>query len=959
MLKRAVICALSVTLVLCSIFINQGSIMVSAEDNISALSNGNSSAGYKEYIDANGDLPFADTEIIIDGVKDAISEDLEVKEIQGKDFLMTSEEGKIQWQFTVERAGIYSVSVVWANDGGKGLDIIRRISLDGKIPFGGLNSVYFRRVWKNSGEVYVDGSGNEYSRKLEEEITVQNSKLYSVSDYVSEGYCFALSAGEHIIAFEAIQEPMAINKIIFTPKTDIKEYSEIKKEYYSKGYKEISKNTEPLVIEAENQIRSSQNILRPDSDQSSPALSPYNAVSKILNVLGGDNWKNVTEWIEWDFEAPETGLYKMVFHAKQGSKPDFSSVRKLVIDGEVPFKEAETIGFEYNLDWQSVELGNGKELYLVYLERGKHTLRLEVSLTEDMAQIIKKATAVQDELIEIYRKILMVTGSNPDSLRDYNLFANIKDCETTLSTILSEIQVIAKDLKTLGYSGSETSSMDRLIIQLGDFINDENSIPERLDTFNSNIMTFSTWLSTVSQQPLLLDYIWLGSPETSNPKADCGFFKKTLNEIYRLLLSFVLDYDVMESVAANESEKQLRLWIGQGIDQSIVLKSMIDGYFTPKSKIAVNMELVNMGVLLPAVAAGVGPDIALFQGESTPVEYAMRGAAYDLKQFDDLDKVLNRFYPSAYESFKYEGGIFALPETQLFSLMFYRTDIFEEMGLKIPNTWNQLYETLAFLQTNNLSISVASPFEGVAGAGINSIYLMLLYQNGGSVYAEDATHTTINSENAIQAFIDWTELYTKYKIPQNTNLTTRFRMGESPLVISTYAFYNSLQISAPEIEGKWDIAPIPATVKEDGTLDRSQASTVTGCMIFSNTSDPESSWEFIKWWTGAEAQSEYGMEIEALQGASARWSTANREAFENLPWTNRIAKVLREEWKNVKGIPHIAGGYYTARSIDNSVRTVVNEHEDPRETLLDFAADIDEEITIKRKEFGLSVKEDE
>ena len=959
MLKRAVACALSTALVLSCVFVSHGAIDVSAEENITALSSGDLSGGYKEYIEANKDLPFANSEFFIDAVKDNITENPEIKEIGGEKFLITTDEGETEWKFNVPESGIYSVSVVWANDGGKGLDIIRKIKLDGEIPFGGLNSVYFRRVWKNSGEIYVDGSGNEYSKKLTEEVTVQNTKLYSVSDYVSEGYCFALTKGEHTIAFEAIQEPMAISKIIFSPAKDVKKYSEIKKEYKANGYKEISKDTKPLIIEAEKQKRSSQNILRPDSDQSSPELSPYNAMSKVINVSGGDNWKNVTEWIEWDFKAPKAGLYKVVFHAKQGSKPDFSSIRKLVIDGEVPFKEAETIGFEYDLDWQSVELSDGKELYLLYLEEGEHTLRLEVSLTENMAQIIKEATAVQNDLIEIYRKILMVTGSNPDSLRDYNLFANSKGCKEALSSILSGLEVISKDLKALGYSGSETSSMDRLIIQLGDFIKDENSIPERLDTFNSNIMTFSTWLSTVSQQPLLLDYIWLGSPKSPTPEADSGFFKKFFNEIYRLVLSFVLDYDVMDSAAAGKTDKQIKLWIGQGIDQSIVLKSMIDGSFTPKSNIAVNMELVNMGVLLPAVAAGVGPDVALFQGESTPVEYAMRGAAYDLKKFKDLDDVLSKFYPSAYESFKYEGGLYALPETQVFSLMFYRTDIFEDMNLKVPNTWQELYETLAFLQTNNLSISVASPFESVVGAGINGIYLMLLYQNGGSVYAEDATHTTINSEEGIEAFIEWTELYTKYKIPQTTNLTTRFRMGESPLVISGYGFYNSLQISAPEIEGKWDIAPVPATVKPDGTLDRSQASTVTGCMIFSNSSDPDSSWEFIKWWTGAEAQSEYGMEIEALQGASARWSTANREAFETLPWTNRIAKVLRDQWGNVKGIPHIAGGYYTSRSIDNAVRTVVNEHEDPRETLLDFAADIDEEITIKRKEFGLSVKEDE
>ena len=265
---------------------------------------------------------------------------------------------------------------------------------------------------------------------------------------------------------------------------------------------------------------------------------------------------------------------------------------------------------------------------------------------------------------------------------------------------------------------------------------------------------------------------------------------------------------------------------------------------------------------------------------------------------------------------------------------------------------------MAKLQTNYLSISVPSPFAGGAGTvGLNSIYMMLLYQNGAPLYTDDSKATAISTENGISAFTQWVNLYTKYKIPQTTNILTRFRMGESPLVISDYTFYNQLQIGAPEIEGKWNIAPIPATVMADGSIDRSQASSVNSCLIFSNAKD--SSWEFLKWWTSADTQADYGIEIEALQGASARWATANIEAFGRLPWAKRISSIIEQQWGNVLGVPQIAGGYYTARSIDNAIRSVVNENENTRETILDFAVDIDEEITIKRKEFNLEVETEE
>ena len=52
-------------------------------------------------------------------------------------------------------------------------------------------------------------------------------------------------------------------------------------------------------------------------------------------------------------------------------------------------------------------------------------------------------------------------------------------------------------------------------------------------------------------------------------------------------------------------------------------------------------------------------------------------------------------------------------------------------------------------------------------------------------------------------------------------------------------------------------------------------------------------------------------------------------------------------------MPEVAGGYYTSRHITNAIRKVMNQNEDPRETLLDYVITIDEEIWLKRDEFGL------
>ena len=88
-------------------------------------------------------------------------------------------------------------------------------------------------------------------------------------------------------------------------------------------------------------------------------------------------------------------------------------------------------------------------------------------------------------------------------------------------------------------------------------------------------------------------------------------------------------------------------------------------------------------------------------------------------------------------------------------------------------------------------------------------------------------------------------------------------------------------------------------------------------------------------------------------GESARYASANVKAFEQLAWSASQRDLLMTQWEYVVGTPEVAGGYYTGRHIINAIRKVMNQNMDPRETLLDYTRDINDELTKKRKEFGL------
>ena len=135
---------------------------------------------------------------------------------------------------------------------------------------------------------------------------------------------------------------------------------------------------------------------------------------------------------------------------------------------------------------------------------------------------------------------------------------------------------------------------------------------------------------------------------------------------------------------------------------------MIDDRFTAKTGIHVNLKLVSSDVLLPSTVAGNGPDIALQVGNDVPVNYASRNALQDLSVFPDFEASEgSSLTPALWCLMNIMATITPLPEQQTFPMLFYRKDILEdELKLKVPQTWEDVYDMLPTLQKHNLQFGL-------------------------------------------------------------------------------------------------------------------------------------------------------------------------------------------------------------------------------------------------------------
>ena len=883
--------------------------------------------------------------------------------------LYTGTGSKVTWEVNVPEAGMYNLYVDYLIPESRGVAAERAVYINEEVPFEDARNISFTRIWTNGGEVKVDNQGNEIRPTQVEVFDWQSAYFRDDMGFIVEPYQFYFEQGVNKLTLEAENEPMIFSSLEIRPVLQEKTYEEYLSSCGGKEGSDTAKNY-VVTVQGEDSTLRSESSLYAKYDRSSPTTVPNSVTNTVLNYVGGDSWRSSGQWIEWNFEVPEDGFYNFMIKGRQNYSRGTVSSRRVLIDGEVPFKEMNEVSFPFENDWDCLDVADKDgNPYNIYLTKGSHTIRLEATLG-GAGEILEQLEDSTYRLNQIYRRILVYTGANPDIYRDYHI-------EKTYPEIMQAMELEAKRLYKIvddmtAYSGQKAdqiASAQTVAQQLERFCEKPQKITTEFVSFKDNITALGTASLNMSDTKLDVDYITVSGTNVSPKKDHANFFAKAGHEIKSFVASFFVDYNSVGDVYdENSSDEVVKVWILTGRDQGTILKSMVDDTFTPESGIKVNVEIVAPDALLNAVLAGRGPNVVLSVGADQPVNYALRGAAEDITQFDGWEEVLSHYSKSSYEQYGLDGHLYGIPETQTFNVMFYRKDVLEELGLEPPQTWQELIEMLPTIQGNNLSVGLPTA-AGSSGAAASStaimsnvpdlsMYFALLYQYGGDMYNENGTKTTVNTEAGVKAFDDYVRYFNDYGLPVIYDFVSRFRSGEMPIGVAAYSTYNTLMVSAPEIRGLWDFTLIPGTEMPDGSIDRSDFITGSATMMIKTDNDElrNNSWEFMKWWANADTQVRFGREIEALLGSSARYATANRDAFKNLSWSQDDIEVLDDQWDQTVGIREVPGGYFTGRHISNAIRKVINEKVDSRETIIDYSIMIDEEIVKKRKEFGMPLE---
>ena len=827
--------------------------------------------------------------------------------------------------------------------------------------------------------------------------------LCDASGYYTENFEFYLEAGEHTISLEGKNADLAIYGITLGEAEDLPTY----KEYLAAlGTLQNKKGSGSVKIEAEYINASSDKTVYAIEDGADALTYPNDPSRTMLNTVGGEKWQTAGQWVTYSFKVDASGMYDIVTRYRQNFLDGMFVNRALYIysDSSVaegapgyyngaPFKEARALTYNYGDEWQVTKAASGQQSFKFYFEKGvTYTIKLEVTLGE-MGDVIRIVQDALNSINDDYLSIIQLTGATPDNYRDYGFSRIMPDVlidmvkqAKILNNEDSKAPGVAQTLtKLAGQKSSNVGTLQKvsdLLLKMG---RDEDEIAKSLERLKSYIGTLGTFLSDAKTQPLQVDYILIQPVDSEVPKAKAGFFASLWHEICRFFYSFFRNYDNV-GVMQKPTGDGLEVWLATGRDQAQVKRSLVNDSFTAKTGIGVELKLVAGGTLLPSILAQKGPDVYHGLGQGDVINYAIRTAIlpvysenpvhYNKTKAEESNKTYITIKPAdfieARKSFNDSAMIvlgmedsegymnyYGLPEAQGFSMMFVRVDILAQLGIEVPETWDDIMEAIPHLQARNMEI------------GLTTDTNIHLYQMGGTLFADNGMRINLDSQVGLAAFKKMCELFTKYSFPYTYDAANRFRTGEMPILIGDYTgLYNQLKVFATEIEGLWAMVHVPGVAQYDENgdpildengkqvINYSAISSVSASVLVRGSEDKmNNAWTYIKWFTGEECQADYASEMVAIMGPSAKYNTANMNALKNLPWSTEELAMIEDQFAHLASVPNYPGAYIIDRYTNFAFLAAYNDGEDPTQALLSYISMINKEITRKRAEFDLETLE--
>jgi multiple sugar transport system substrate-binding protein len=258
-----------------------------------------------------------------------------------------------------------------------------------------------------------------------------------------------------------------------------------------------------------------------------------------------------------------------------------------------------------------------------------------------------------------------------------------------------------------------------------------------------------------------------------------------------------------------------------------------------------------------AFASGSPPDVA-YMPDQYFVKFAEAKQVADLSQWTEASDYASEkaaWYPDSWATGEYKGTRVAIPNIGVGFLTYYNVDMWKQLGLPDapPQTLDQLVQVAqAGTQGDNW---------GYVNEGTNkeSAYFwnfQYFHNNGADFFNQDLTANGFNNDGGMAAFQFVTDLFTKYKVTPALGAYTQdeqkdlFKGGKALMLQHEITRLGDFEIS--NLPFKYD-----GFLSPRGTVAQTSFGNYGYFLIAEASQHKQESWDFIRYFTGAEVLGPY------------------------------------------------------------------------------------------------------
>lgn len=869
----------------------------------------------------------------------------------GSSVVQMETDDTLEFEVVVETAGLYMFSVDYYCLSEKAVDHTISIKINDEYQFAEARELVLPQYYECEEYPFrTDSTGNEITPDSYIRYGWENQNLKGVNQSQTDSLVFYFKEGVNKVSITMERSSVMLGKIKVTSPKQVVSF-----DTYKDSYPATESAQKLIVQEAERITYKNTTASRPIGLRD-VEVYPYLRNTKLMSVIGGETWNKNGYTLYYEIDVEKSGWYYIALKYRQNDKDNTTVYRTITIDGELPYAEASEVPVKSNSKWNTYTLENGGEQLMFYLEAGTHVLGLEAdsSMMNEISAVVQEKI---DKISELSTEIKKIIGNNEDLYRDWDILSYLPDLVNEMEAIAVDLDAILEQLIAYNQgekSNSNISSLKIAINQLRKLAADPDEIPNNINMFSEGSGSVSQMLGnildSVKETPLEVDQIYLYEEGAKLPEYEVGFFGKLWEEF----LFFLDDLFFGDSKDKEQYTEEITVWVNRATTYIDLMQTMADTQFTPETGIKVNIEIMkDESKLILANTTNTQPDVALGLSSWLPYDLAIRGAVADLRQFEGFNDTAKEYKAGAFLTHTYNDGIYAIPETQDFYVLFYRSDLMEALNLEVPNTWEDVLEILPSLQRYGMNFFI--PLAASNSFKTFSQTLPFILQYGGNVYQEDGMGVAVNNAEGLEAMKFMTNLFTIYGMPTEVaDFYQSFRSGTIPIGVSNFSTYLKLESAAAELAGKWEIALMPGVENEDGVVERWATGSGTTGVVFEKSQKKDEAWEFMQWWFSSEVQTEFGTQLQLLYGDTYMWNTANMVAFAEMPLDEGDKEIIMEQWEWLHEFVKTPASYMVEREISNVWNAIVFQGENARSALDDAAITMNQEIKRKMESLGLT-----